>query len=147
MLGFPIFKLIQWFYQAFLQFSSAEKWRSAIYYRKTYSKCNKMNFIKMVTFSLKQALSVDVWTSYSTSSQYYFPLTAPGIWSPYVKGKCGFGWGKGWKIISKTSKIVWYTAWVLLSFEMYSFGHGFETFASTKTTLSLDVRTWYSRSC
>ena len=27
------------------------------------------------------------------------------------------------------------------SFEMYSFGHGFETFASTKTTLSLDVRT------
>ena len=64
--------------------------------------------------SLKSTLSVDVWTSYSTSSQYYFPLTAPGIWSPYVKGKCGFGWGKGWKIISKTGKIVWYTAWVLL---------------------------------
>ena len=44
-----------------------------------------MNFIKMVTFSLKRALSVDVWTSYSTSSQYYFPLTAPRIRSPYVK--------------------------------------------------------------
>ena len=61
-----------------------------------------MNFIKTVTFSLKPTLFVDVWTSYSTSSQYYFPLTAPRIWSPYVKGKCGFGWGKGLKTMPKT---------------------------------------------
>ena len=61
-----------------------------------------MNFIKMVTFSLKPTLFVDVWTSYSTSSQYYFPLTAPRISSPYVKGKCGFGWGKGLKTMPKT---------------------------------------------
>ena len=55
-----------------------------------------------MTFSLRWALSVDVWTSYSTSSQYYFPLTAPRISSPYVKGKCGFGWGKGLKTMPKT---------------------------------------------
>ena len=36
---------------------------------------------------------------------------------------------------------------LFFSFETYSFGHGFETFASTKTILSLDVRTSYSRSC
>ena len=117
MFGIPNFKDFIWFYQAFLQFSSTEKWRSAIYYRKSYSKRNKMNFIKMVTFSLKPALSVDVWTSYSTSSQYYFPLTAPKIWSPYVKGKYGFGWCKGLKTMSKTIHFDLYQD-ILLVFHM-----------------------------
>ena len=72
-----------------------------IYYRQTCCNCKKMNFIKIVTFSLKPTLSVDVWTSYSTSWQYYFPLTAPRIWSPYGEGKCGFGWCKGLKTMPK----------------------------------------------
>ena len=113
-LRISIFDWKSWFFLWFLEKFPAEKECSVNSYRKPYCKCCWMNFIKMVTFSLKQTLSVDVWTSYSRSSQYYFPLTAPGIWSPYVNWKCGFGWCKGWKIISKTGKIVWYTAWVLL---------------------------------
>ena len=108
MFGIPNFKDFIWFYQAFLQFSSTEKWRSVIYYRKSYSKRNKKYFIKTETFSLKRVVSVDVWTSYSTNSEYYFPLTAPRIWSPYVKGNYHFGWDEGAKTMPKSHQMTWY---------------------------------------
>ena len=134
----------------FLTFSFGQKWHSVNCYRKPYSKCYEINFIKMMTFSLKQALSVDVWTSYSTSSQYYFPLTDPRIWSPYAKPpreSVILAEVKAGKSSQKQAKYHDTQPELLFSFEMYSSGHGFETFASTKTALSLDVRTSYSRSC
>ena len=58
--------------------------------------------------SLRRVLSVDVRTSYSTNSQYYFPLTAPRIWSPYVKGNYHFGWDEGAKTMPKSHQMTWY---------------------------------------
>ena len=76
------------FSDGFSNFWFTEKRRPTNYYRNPFSKRHQINFTKIVTFSLRWALSVDVWTSYSTTSQYYCPLTARGIWSPYVNGKC-----------------------------------------------------------
>ena len=101
-LRISIFDWKSWFFLWFLEKFPAEKECSVNSYRKPYCKCYHSNFIKTVTFSLKRTLSVDVRTSYSTSSQYYFPLTVRRIWSPYDEGKCSFGWDKGLKIMSKT---------------------------------------------
>ena len=51
----------------FSNFWCTEKRRPTNYYRNPFSKRHQINFTKIVTFSLRWALSVDVWTSYSTS--------------------------------------------------------------------------------
>ena len=51
------------------------------------------------------------------------------------------------KPCSKQSKCHEMQSELLFSFEMHSFGHDFEAFVSTKTTLSLAGWTSYSTSC
>ena len=109
--------IFEWNSRFFLWFSKLhllQKLYPVNYYRNPYSKWYKLDFTFFTVFSLKSTLSVDVRTSYSTSSQYYFPLTARGIWSPYVKGKCGFGWYEGLKSMPKLIKMLWVTARVVL---------------------------------
>ena len=102
MFGIAVYLGFPWFYQSFSKFSGSGKRCKAISYRKPYCKGSWRNVIETWMFSLNRTVFIVVWTSYSTNLEYYFPLTAPRISSPYVNGKCGFGWGKGLKTMPKT---------------------------------------------